>query len=128
MASLNNVVLIGNLTADPELRQTVTGKSVCNFGIAVDRPFAKEGQQDVDFINIVCWEKQADFVAKYFSKGDPIYVRGQIQTRTWTDEQNQKRYATEIRAEDVSFVRAKAPSEGASDGSNFHQEEKAEGK
>lgn len=107
MASLNEVLLIGNMVRDPELKQTTAGKSVCNFSIAVNRPFAKEGQQDVDFVDIVTWEKQAEFVAKYFPKGEPIYVRGRLQQRLWTDNEGQKHYAIEILADDVSFVRSK---------------------
>ena len=106
MASFNKVILIGNMTADPELRQTTGGISVCSFSIAVNRRFAKQdqGQQNVDFINVVTWRQQAEFVARYFKKGNPILVCGQLQTRTWTDPQGQKRYATDVVADEVSFV------------------------
>ena len=106
MASFNKVILIGNMTADPELKQTTSGTSVCSFSIAVNRRFAKpeQGQQNVDFINIVTWRQQAEFVSRYFKKGNPILICGQIQTRMWTDNQNQKRYATEVVADEVSFV------------------------
>ena len=104
MASFNKVILIGNMTADPELKATSSGVSVCSFSIAVNRRFTKEGEQNVDFINIVAWRNTADFVAKYFKKGNPILVCGQLQTRTWTDNQNNKRYATEVIADEVSFV------------------------
>ncbi len=106
MASFNKVILIGNMTADPELKQTTGGISVCSFSIAVNRRFAKadQGQQNVDFINIVTWRQQAEFVARYFKKGNPILICGQLQTRTWNDNQGQKRYATEVVADEVSFV------------------------
>ncbi len=106
MASFNKVILIGNMTADPELKQTSAGTSVCSFSIAVNRRFAKadQGQQNVDFINIVTWRQQAEFVSRYFKKGNPILVCGQLQTRTWNDNQGQKRYATEVVADEVSFV------------------------
>lgn len=104
MASFNKAILIGNLTADPELKQTQGGLSVCSFNIAVNRRFKAEGQQDCDFITIVAWRQQAEFVCKYFKKGQPILVCGQLQTRTWTDNQNNKRYATEVVADEVSFV------------------------
>lgn len=106
MASFNKVILIGNMTADPELKQTSAGTSVCSFSIAVNRRFAKadQGQQSVDFINIVTWRQQAEFVSRYFKKGNPILVCGQLQTRSWTDNQGQKRYATEVVADEVSFV------------------------
>lgn len=116
MASFNKVILIGNMTADPELKQTTGGISVCSFSIGVNRRFAKaeQGQQNVDFINIVTWRQQAEFVARYFKKGNPILVCGQIQTRSWSDNQGQKRYATEVVADEVSFV---APaSQGAFNG------------
>ena len=105
MASFNKVILIGNMTADPELKQTQGGLSVCTFSIAVNRRFKGEnGQQDCDFISIVAWRQQAEFVCKYFKKGQPILVCGQLQTRTWTDNQGNKRYATEVVADEVSFV------------------------
>ena len=114
MASFNKVILIGNMTADPELKQTAGGVSVCSFSIAVNRRFAKadQGQQNVDFINIVTWRQQAEFVSRYFKKGNPILVCGQLQTRTW-DNQGQKRYATEVVADEVSFVVSAAQSQGA---------------
>ena len=106
MASFNKVILIGNMTADPELKQTSAGTSVCSFSIAINRRFAKadQGQQNVDFINIVTWRQQAEFVSRYFKKGNPILISGQLQTRTWSDNQGQKRYATEVVADEVSFV------------------------
>ena len=106
MASFNKVILVGNMTADPELKQTTTGTSVCSFSIAVNRRFTKaeQGQQTVDFINIVTWRQSAEFVSRYFKKGNPILVCGQLQTRTWTDNQGVKRYATEVVADEVSFV------------------------
>jgi single-strand DNA-binding protein len=104
MASFNKVILIGNMTTDPELKQTQGGLSVCSFSIAVNRRFKAEGQQDCDFISIVTWRQQAEFVCKYFKKGKPILVCGQLQTRSWTDNQGNKRYATEVVADEVSFV------------------------
>ena len=122
MASFNKVILIGNMTADPELKQTAAGISVCSFSIAVNRRFAKpeQGQQNVDFINIVTWRQNADFVSRYFKKGNPILICGQLQTRNWTDTQGQKRYVTEVVADEVSFVASAtqagvggAPTQGA---------------
>ncbi len=114
MASFNKVILVGNMTADPELKQTTGGVSVCSFSIAVNRRFAKaeQGQQNVDFINIVTWRQSAEFVSRYFKKGNPILICGQLQTRSWTDNQGQKRYATEVVADEVSFV-ANATAGGA---------------
>ena len=104
MASFNKVILIGNMTADPELKATTSGISVCTFSIAINRRFSKENEQTCDFINIVTWRQQAEFVSRYFKKGKPILVCGQLQTRTWTDKQGEKRYATEVVADEVSFV------------------------
>ena len=106
MASFNKVILIGNMTADPELKQTTSGLSVCSFSIAINRRFAKaeQGQQNVDFINIVTWRQNAEFVNRYFKKGNPILICGQLQTRKWTDNQGQSRIATEVVADEVSFV------------------------
>ena len=115
MASFNKVILVGNMTADPELKQTTAGTSVCSFSIAVNRRFTKpeQGQQTVDFINVVAWSQRAEFVSRYFKKGNPILVCGQLQTRTWNDNQGQKRYATEVIADEVSFVGGPAGANGA---------------
>ena len=106
MADLNKVILMGHMTADPELKQTASGISVCSFSIGVNRRYNKtveQGQQSVDFINIVSWRQQAEFVSRYFKKGSSIIVCGSLQTRNWTDTQGQKRYVTEVVADDVSF-------------------------
>ena len=102
MASFNKVILIGNLTSDPELKQSTSGVSVCSFSIAVNRKMAKNNE--CDFINIVAWRQTAEFVNRYFKRGKPILVCGQIQTRSWTDKQGNKRIATEVVADEVSFV------------------------
>lgn len=121
MATLNKVTLIGNLTADTELKQTTSGVSVCSFTIAVNRRFTKEGdQQTADFIPVVTWRKDAEFVAKHFKKGTPILICGELQSRSWTDAQGQKKYALEVVADEVGFVEAKrdgaAPAPSAQDG------------
>ena len=104
MASFNKVILIGNLTANPELKQTQSGVSVCTFSIAVNRRFTKDGEQTCDFIPIVTWRQTAEFVSRNFVKGKPILVCGQLQTRNWTDKDGNKRIATEVVADEVSFV------------------------
>ena len=115
MASFNKAILVGNLTADPELKQTTSGISVCSFTIAVNRRGARadQGQQSVDFINIVAWRQSAEFVCHYFKKGNPILVCGQIQNRNWTDNQGQKRYTTEVVADEVTFVQNVGAQNGA---------------
>ena len=116
MADLNKVILMGHMTADPELKQTASGISVCSFSIGVNRRYnraAEQGQQSVDFINIVSWRQQAEFVSRYFKKGSSIVVCGSLQTRNWTDNQGQKRYVTEVVADEVSFG---APAAAAQNG------------
>ena len=112
MASFNKVILIGNMVANPELKQTQGGLSVCSFSIAVNRRFKAEGQQECYFISIVAWRQQAEFVCKYFTKGQPILICGQLQTRNWTDTKGEKRYATEVVADEVSFVAPANQGEG----------------
>ena len=102
MASFNKCIFIGNLTSDVELKQSTSGVSVCSFSIAVNRKMAKNNE--CDFITVVAWRQQAEFVCRYFKKGQPILICGQLQTRTWTDNQGQKRYATEVVADEVAFV------------------------
>lgn len=104
MASFNKVILIGHLTADPELKQTTSGIPMCNFSIAVNRKMKVQGGQDCDFINIVAWRSSAEFVTRYFRKGKPILVCGELQTRNYTNGQGQKVYITEVVASEVSFV------------------------
>ena len=101
---INNVTLIGRLTATPELRQTTTGKTVVSFCIAVERRFDRATS---DFINIVAWNKTAEFVSKYFAKGDLIALTGSIQTRKYEDKDGNKRAAFEVLADDVSFCSTK---------------------
>ena len=106
---LNCVTLMGRLVADPELRTTTTGKSVCAFTIAVERSYARPGEQrQADFINIVAWESSANFVTRYFSKGSMIAIRGEIQTRNYEDKHGNKRTAFEVIAREVSFCGSKA--------------------
>ena len=113
MASLNKVFLIGYLVADPELKTTQSGISVCSFRIGVSRRFKnQDGTTSSDFIDIVTWRQQAEFVCKYFRKGKPILVCGSLQTRTWQDQQGNKRYTVEVVADEVSFVESRDNSTG----------------
>ena len=103
--NINKSVLGGRLTADVELKQTPNGVSVCAFTVAVNR---KGNQKETDFINCVAWRNTAEFISKYFSKGSSICVTGSIQTRSWTDQSGQKRYATELIVDDAYFVDSKS--------------------
>jgi len=101
---LNKVLLMGRMVRDPELKYTATNVAVCSFSVAVDRRFVKQGEQrQADFINIVTWRNTAEFVSKYFVKGQMINVCGSLQTRTWDDAQGVKHYATEVIADEINF-------------------------
>jgi single-strand DNA-binding protein len=108
MASFNLVVLIGNLVSAPELKSTINNVNICSFKIAVNRQTTQEDKPSVDFIEIITWRKTAEFVCKYFKKGDPILVRGALQTNSYIDKNNQKRYNTYVNAEEVSFIAKKS--------------------
>ena len=104
--NFNKVMLGGRLTADPELKQTQSGIPVASFSIAVNRRFgSRDGNQpQADFFNVTAWRATAEFVSRYFKKGSSIFVVGTIQNRSWTDPQGMKHYATDIVADEVSFV------------------------
>lgn len=110
MASLNKVILIGNITADPELKQTQGGTSVCSFNVAVNRYSKEPDAKKVDFFTVVAWGPKAEFVSKYFKKGQAIVVVGRLENREWTDKQGNKRISTEIIAEEISFAGGKESS------------------
>lgn len=106
---LNIVAIMGRLVADPELRTTPAGVNVCQFRIACDRNFARQGEQrQADFVDIVAWRAQADFVCKYFSKGSLIAINGRIQTRNYQDKNGNNRTAIEIVANNVNFAAPKS--------------------
>jgi single-strand DNA-binding protein len=110
---LNIAVLMGRLVADPELRHTTNDISVTSFTIAVDRSYVKSGsERQADFIDIVAWRNTADFVCKYFRKGQLIAVQGSIQTRSYTDKDGNKRKALEIVADNVHFAESKRDNVG----------------
>ena len=105
---MNKILLMGRLTKDPEVRYTTTNNTlVCGFTLAVNRRFAKEGEQQADFINIVAWSKLGEFCSKYFTKGQQVAVCGRIQTRTYDDKDGKKVYVTEVVAEEAYFADTK---------------------
>ena len=116
---MNRVVLIGRLTRDPELRYTSgSNAAVCNFTIAVDRGFTgQSGDREADFIPIVVWNKQAENVKNYLTKGSQIAVEGRIQVRNYDDQNGQKRYVTEVIANNVEFLGSKNSSSNTSNDS-----------
>lgn len=102
---LNVVVLQGRLTRDPELRQTTSGKNVCAFTIAVDRDFkGPDGKNMADFIDCVAWERRAEFICRYFGKGDMIAVDGRMQTRKYQDKNGNNRTAVEVSVNNAHFA------------------------
>lgn len=110
----NRAILVGRLTADPELKQTPNGISVTSFTIAVNRSYtSKGGERQTDFLDVVAWRSTAEFICRYFSKGRAILVEGAIQTRTFVDKQGQNRRAWEIVADNAHFVESKNASQGA---------------
>ena len=109
--NLNKVVLAGRITADPELKQTASGISVLTFTLAVNRSYvsksSEQGERQADFISVVAWRQTAEFISKYFKKGSAICVTGSIQTRNWQDQQGNRRYATEVVADEAMFVESR---------------------
>lgn len=106
----NKAILVGRLTADPELKQTPNGVSVTSFSIAINRSYANKqtGERQTDFIDIVAWRSNAEFICRYFSKGKAILIEGEIQTRTYVDKQGQNRRAWEVVASSAHFVESKS--------------------
>lgn len=121
--NLNKVILGGRLTADVELKQTQSGISVCSFTLAVNRHFQARNAdgtptaaQQADFINCVAWRQTAEFISRYFRKGSSLCIVGNIQTRSWTDNNGQKRFATEVIVDEAMFVDSKSDGGQASSG------------
>lgn len=111
---LNKAILIGRFTRDPELRSTPQGVSTCSFSLAVDRNFVRPGEErQADFINCVAWRQTAEFISKYFAKGNLVCVEGSIQSRSWDDADGKKRYATEVLVNQAYFVESKKDSQSS---------------
>ena len=117
MASFNRVVLMGNLTQDPELRYLPSGVPMCKLRIAVNREFAnQQGERETDFFTVVVWRRQAETSAEYLSKGRPVMVEGRLQTRSWEAPDGQKRYATDVVADRVIFLGSRDHQDGGGGG------------
>lgn len=108
--NLNKVILVGRLTVDPEPKTTQRGVSVTSFTVAVNRPRIKDKEQETDFISCVAWRQTAEFVSKFFSKGSSICVIGSIGTRHYVPDSGEKRYVTEVVADEVKFVDSRSES------------------
>ena len=108
---MNKVILVGNLTRDPELITTSNGVSLCRFSLAIQRRFAgPDGEREADFVNIVVWRGQADNCYKYLKKGSKCGVVGSLQTRSYDAQDGTKRYSTDVVAEEVEFLSTKGSS------------------
>jgi len=109
---LNKVILMGRLTADPELRQTPSGVSSCRFSVAVNRNYTSKetGERQTDFINVVAWRNTAEFISRYFSKGKMIIVEGSLRNNNYTDKNGVKHYSMDVQADNVSFGESKSAS------------------
>jgi single-strand DNA-binding protein len=130
MASVNKVILVGNLGADPELRYTNTGTAVANFRIATNEQWTDkngEKQERVEWHQIVAWSKLGEICGKYLKKGRSVYIEGRLQTRSWEDQQGNKRYTTEVVAQTMQMLGR--PGEGAdsADGGNTQWESRSGG-
>lgn len=110
---INTVILMGRLTADPEIKTTSAGISFCKFTVAVDRNFADKttGERQADFISCVAWRQTAEFINKYFSKGRMIIIEGSLQNNNYTDKNGVKHYSYDVVADNVSFGETKAQSQ-----------------
>ena len=114
---LNQIVLMGRLTRDPELRRTGSGVAVASFTLAVDRDFAAQGaEKETDFVDIVAWRNTAEFVSRFFTKGRMAVVTGRLQIRNWTDKEGNKRRSAEVVADNVYFGDSKRDAAGDNGG------------
>ena len=118
---MNKVILVGNLTRDPELSETPSGISVCRFSIAVSRDYANaDGNRETDFFNITVWRRSAENCGKYLKKGNKVAIVGSLQNRSYDDKDGNKRYVTDIVANEVEFLTPKSAS-GEADDEGFTQ-------
>ncbi len=124
MGALNKVMLIGNLTREPEIRYTPKGSAVCDLGLAVNRRYTTESgerQEEVTFLDVVLWSKQAELAGQYLHKGSPVFIEGRLQMDTWEDKASgQKRSKIKIVCENMQFIDSKG---GAARGGGEHDEE-----
>lgn len=123
---INKVILMGRLTADPELRQTTSGISSCRFSVAVDRGYKSKdtGERQTDFIRVTAWRQTAEFICRYFSKGRMIIVEGSLRNNDYTDANGVKHYTMDVQADNVTFGESKSAASGNSAGigtGNFQQ-------
>lgn len=106
MAGVNKAILVGNLGADPEMRQTQKGQSVANFNLATTRTWTKDGEkrEETEWHRVIAWDRLAEICGEYLKKGSSVYIEGRIQTRDWEDDAGVKRYTTEIVAFEMQML------------------------
>lgn len=114
--SLNHIVLMGRMARAPELKQTQSGVSVCNFTIAVDRDYKNGDEKVTDWVDVVCWRGTADFVSKFMGKGRMVVVSGSLQSRKWQDKEGNNRTSWEVQAQNVYFADSKKDGDSGSGG------------
>ncbi|MDR2589725.1 MAG: single-stranded DNA-binding protein [Oscillospiraceae bacterium] len=114
---MNQIVLMGRLTRDPELRETPGGTPVASFSLAVDRGFTPKdgGERQTDFIDCIAWQQRAQFVSRYFAKGQMMALTGRLQIRDWTDKEGNKRKKAEVVADNIYFTESKKSRDGSKD-------------
>lgn len=120
---MNEIVIMGRLTRDPELKSTGNGVEVCNFSVAVDRPYGDKENKKTDFIECTAWRKTGVFVEKYFHRGDGIAVKGSLQSEKYTDKDGNNRTSWKVVVDSVYFPPSKSSSGSASSGSTDNYEE-----
>ena len=108
---INTAILMGRITATPEVKHTTSGNAVTSFTVACERAYAKDGVRETDFIDVVAWRNTAEFIGRYFEKGQMIAIKGTIQTRNYEDKNGSKRKAVEVVADEVSFCGEKRQGE-----------------
>ena len=123
---MNKIMLIGRLTKDPELRYTQSGTAVASFTLAVDRRVSNQnGERETDFINCVAWNKSAEFVANYFHKGKQMALEGRLQVRSYDGNDGQRRWVTEVVAEQIEFVGSKSDNAGGNNRQDYQNNNNA---
>ena len=120
MGRINLVVLAGNMVRDPELRYTPSGMAICEFTIANNKTWMSDNEkkEKVNFVNCICWGKRGEVVSKYFSKGKPIQVEGELDFQSWENEKGEKKSALKINVKDFDFIGGKAEGDGGGAGNN----------
>lgn len=128
MASFNRVILLGNLTKDPELRYLPSGAAIANLRIATNRAYTDrqsgERKEETCFVDVIAWNKQAELCGEYLSKGSPVFIEGRLQYKAWENELGQKRSRHEVVAERIEFLGARQPKQDVTDTATASSEEK----